>query len=68
MNNLIKYITSFLIIFALSAPVWACTKLDGTPGACAGPNGPGAPEIDGSLSIQVIALVGGLALLLKKKR
>ncbi len=26
------------------------------------------PEIDGSLSLQVIAMVGGLGLLLKKKR
>jgi len=65
LNKLTKAIATTLFLLALSAPVWACQKLDGTAGAC---NAASTPEIDGSLTIQVIALVGGLALLLKKKR
>ena len=51
-----KYVLATLMLLAVAASAYAQSTA------------PRVPEIDASLAIQIAALAGGLALLLKKKR
>ena len=50
-----RWIVAGLAMAAFSVPAFAQTA-------------PGVPEIDGAMTLQTMALAGGIALLFKKKR